>query len=43
VLFDDLIFYNLSAFNGIHTGALSSFGIIENNVAKLCLKISPII
>lgn len=41
VLFDDLIFYNLSAFNGIHTGALSSFGIIENNVAKTVFKDKP--
>ncbi|MFZ5987577.1 MAG: hypothetical protein ACOYWZ_10705 [Bacillota bacterium] len=34
VLFDDLIFYDLSAFNGTHSGALGSFGIISNNVAK---------
>lgn len=38
VLFDDLIYYELSAFNGTASGALCSFGIIENNVAKTVFK-----
>ncbi|WP_038290907.1 hypothetical protein [Acetivibrio straminisolvens] len=38
VLFDDLIFYSLSAFNGTHSGILDGFGIIENNVARTAFK-----
>ncbi|MGE5473886.1 MAG: hypothetical protein ACM3UU_06660 [Ignavibacteriales bacterium] len=34
VLFDDLIFYDLTAFNGSHSGELSSFAIVNNNTAK---------
>jgi hypothetical protein len=33
-LFDDLIYYGLSAFNGTHFGALDGFGIVNNGVAK---------
>jgi hypothetical protein len=33
-LFDDLIYYELSAFNGANSGLLNSFAFIENNVAK---------
>jgi len=38
VLFDDLIYYELFAFSGTALGALESFGIIENNVAKTVFK-----
>ncbi len=34
VLFDDLIYYSLSAHNGTHIGTLDSFGIIDNGVSK---------
>lgn len=34
VLFDDLIYYSLSAHNGTHFGTLDSFGIIDNGVSK---------
>jgi len=38
VLFYDLIYYELNAFNGLHTGMLESFGIVNNNVAKTVFK-----
>lgn len=34
VLFNDLFYYELYAFNGTHTGTLESFGIIKNGVSK---------
>ena len=37
-MFDDLIYYELFAFSST-AGALESFGIIENNVAKTVFRI----
>lgn len=37
-LFNDLIYYELNAFNGTHSGALESFGIINKGSAKTVFK-----
>lgn len=33
-LFDDLIYYGLSAYNGTHLGAMDGFGIVKNGIAE---------
>jgi len=38
VLFDDLIYYELYAFNGLNTGVLENFGIIKKGSAKAIFK-----
>jgi len=38
VLFDDLIFYELFAFNGANSGGVDGFGIVNNGVAKTVFK-----
>ena len=37
-LFDDLIYYELEAFNGTHSGVVESFGIIDSGSAKTVFK-----
>lgn len=38
VLFDDLLYYQLQAFNGSHSGGLDSFATIDNNIARTVFK-----
>lgn len=38
VLFDDLIYYELEAYNGANNGCLDGFGIVNNGVAKTVFK-----
>lgn len=38
VLFSDLIYFELNAFNGTHSGSLDGFAIIKNNIAKTVYK-----
>ncbi len=38
VLYNDLIYYDLKAFSGANIGDLTSFGIVNNNIAKTAFK-----
>ena len=38
VLFNDLIYYELEAYSGTHSGAIESFGIVNNGFAKTVFK-----